>query len=155
MKDVTFKVSNDQLKGTMFYPRILKNKNPGALIIHGWTSSRNRYIDQSELLNKLGIICLTVDLRGHGESDGNIKTQTRQEFLDDVLAAYDFLARDSRVDVNNITVIGSSFGAYLGSLLTSYRETKNLVLRVPANYPEFKKAYNELVYDWLKDKIND
>src|SRR3972149_9018314 len=113
MKDVAFKVGNDQLKGSLFYPSPLKDKNPAVLFIHGWTSAQDRYFDQAKNLNDLGVICLTFDLRGHGISDGNINTQSRQNFLDDALCAYDFLVSDKNVDPNGITIIGSSFGAYL------------------------------------------
>ncbi|MEK7095788.1 MAG: alpha/beta fold hydrolase [Patescibacteria group bacterium] len=134
MKDVAFKVGNNQLKGSLFYPSPLKDKNPAVLFIHGWTSAQDRYSDQAKNLNDLGVICLTFDLRGHGISDGNINAQSRQNFLDDTLCAYDFLVSDKNVDPNSITIIGSSFGAYLALLLTRHREVKRLILRVPANY---------------------
>lgn len=135
MKNVTFNVGKDKLRGRLFYPSNLKDKNPAVIFLHGWTSGQDRYTDQAKDLTKLGAICLTFDLRGHGISDGDINNQTRQNFLDDVIAAYDFLITDKKVDPNNITIIGSSFGAYLGALVTTHRKVKRLILRVPANYP--------------------
>ena len=73
-------------------------------------------------------------MRGHGESEGNINTTTTKEFLDDVIAAYDYLVKVEGVDTENISVVGSSYGGYLSSILTSKRKVKNLALRVPADY---------------------
>lgn len=136
MKDVTFNVGKDKLRGQLFYPSDLKDKNPAVIFLHGWTSGQDRYADQAKDLTRLGAICLTFDLRGHGISDGDINNQTRQDFLDDVLAAMDLLTKDTKVDSKNITIIGSSFGSYLAVLLTRHRKVKNLILRVPANYPD-------------------
>jgi esterase/lipase len=135
MKKITFRVNEDRLKGTLFYPSAAKDNYPGILFIHGWTSTEKGYAEYSETLNKLGFACMTFDLRGHGNSDGDIKIQTRQEFLEDTIAAYDYLAQSERIDKDDITVVGSSFGSYLAALLTQHRPIKRLILRVPANYP--------------------
>ena len=58
-----------------------------------------------------------------------------KDFLSDVVAAYDHLSEMKEVDMENFSVVGSSFGCYLISLLTKERVIKNLVLRAPANYP--------------------
>lgn len=136
MRSITIIVDGETLKGFLFYPLHEKRKNPAILFIHGWTSAQDRYTNQAKNLTSLGVVCLTFDLRGHGDSTGDINNQTRQDFLDDVTAAYDLLIKDNKVDPNNITVIGSSFGSYLAVLLTRHRKVKNLILRVPANYPD-------------------
>ncbi len=146
MKNVVFKVGKDKLRGQLFYPSISKVKNPAILLIHGWTSAQDRYVDQAENLVGLGIICLTFDLRGHGASDGNINNQSRQDFLDDALCAYDFLTANKNVDLTNITIIGSSFGAYLATLVSEHRKVKRLILRVPANYPNSNFNEPQLKY---------
>ena len=55
--------------------------------------------------------------------------------MNDATAAYDKLLEIDGVDPENISAVGSSFGGYILALLTSKRKIKNLVLRVPANYP--------------------
>jgi esterase/lipase len=86
-------------------------------------------------LAKLGYISFLFDMQGHGESEGDINTATTKEFLDDVLAAYDYFMKVEGVDTENVGVVGSSFGGYLGILLSEKRNVKRLALRVPADYP--------------------
>lgn len=74
-------------------------------------------------------------MRGHGGSEGNINITTTKEFFDDVLAAYDYFVEIKGVDKEKINIVGSSFGGYLGALLTTKKNIKRLALRVPADYP--------------------
>lgn len=135
MKHIEFLVDNNKLKGSIILPKKIKDKNPAILFIHGWTSEKSRSYQYANSLTKLGFICFLFDMRGHGESEGNISTTTTKEFFDDVLAAYDYLIKMKNIDIQNISVVGSSFGSYLGSLLTMERNIKRLALRVPADYP--------------------
>ena len=134
MKQVEFVVGKNTLKGALFFPDALKEKNPAILFIHGWTGKKLTSYQYAKALAKLGYISLLFDLRGHGESEGDINTATTKEFLDDVLAAYDYLRSVPGVDQDNISVVGSSYGGYLGSMLTAKRKVKRLALRVPADY---------------------
>src|SRR5688572_1410850 len=59
---------------------------------------------------------------------------SRETDLDDVIAAYDVLARHPGVDPDAIAVVGSSYGGYLAAILTTLRPVKWLALRVPALY---------------------
>ncbi len=79
---------------------------------------------------------MLFDLRGHGESDGDLETLTSNDFLLDVTTAYDLLAKTQGVDSNNMSIVGSSKGGYLAAILSSKRSARNLVLRVPADYPD-------------------
>jgi esterase/lipase len=89
-------------------------------------------------------------MRGHGESEGNYDDLTNQDFLEDVIGAYDYLARLDYVDKNNISAIGSSFGGYLIAILSAKRKIKNLALRVPANYPDEMMDQIKSSYDYDK-----
>lgn len=135
-KEINFMVGEDSLEGTIFYPEKLRIKNPAILFITGWTSNRARYIELAKLLNEIGYIVMTFDMRGHGTSAGDINTQTRQDFINDVLSAYDYLVDLNGVDNKDVSLVGSSFGSYLGAVLTSKRRVNRLVLRAPANYPD-------------------
>ena len=159
MKQVEFFVGGLKLRGTLILPPTLRKKNPAILFIHGWTSNKERNYQYGNGLAKLGYICFAFDLRGHGESEGNIETTATKEFLDDVIAAFDYLTNVKGVDKENINVVTSSFGGYLGSLLTTKRSVKHLVLRVPADYPNevFNKskmqtsgADNPSVMEWRR-----
>lgn len=134
MRSIHFSVGGKRLKGTLFAPKKLQKKNPAVLTIHGWTSRQNRGFMLAKELARRGFFCMTFDLRGHGESGGNIKKISRKSSLDDAVAAYDLLVKQPRVDLKKIIVIGSSYGGYLAALLSTKREVKSLILRVPANY---------------------
>ena len=136
MKKITFTVHGQKLQGNLFYPEKVKPKNPAILLLHGWKSSQKRHIERAEHLVALGFICMTFDLRSHGVSEGDRSKLSIENYLTDVLAAYDFLKTQKYVNADHIGVIGSSFGGYLGSLLTSKRSVKWLALQAPANYPD-------------------
>jgi len=142
MKDIEFLVDGLKLKGNLFYPEKVKDKNPSILFIHGWTSEKKRSFQYAEALIKLGFIVMVFDMRGHGISQGNINIHTPKEFLQDCIIAYDYFSTVDGVDKDNISIVSSSFGGYLSSILTSKRKVKNLVLRVPADYANetFKKT---------------
>jgi hypothetical protein len=132
-----FSFASDGLKldGSIFQPTTNEAKYPAVLFIHGWTSERIRSYQYAQALTDIGYVCVLVDLRGHGSSQGDRNTTSSKEFLRDVVAAYDFEATLPYVDEENISVVGSSFGCYLIALLTKERKVKNLVLRAPADYP--------------------
>ena len=134
MQNIEFSVDGLKLKGDLFYPEKLKDKNPSILFVHGWTSEKKRSFQYAEALIKLGFIIMVFDMRGHGISEGDINIATPKEFLRDCIAAYDYFSSVKGVDKENISIVSSSFGGYLSSMLTTKREIKNLVLRVPADY---------------------
>lgn len=136
MQPIKFKVGKQTIKGTIISPKRLSKKNPGILFIHGWTSSQTGYIPRAEAVSRRGAICLTFDIRGHGESDGVFRQLSRQDHFNDVLAAYDFLVSQEKVNKQQIGVVGASYGGYLASILTSKRPVKWLVLRAPALYKD-------------------
>lgn len=139
-----FSFNNDNLKldGAIFSPSKKKNKYPAILFVHGWTSQKERSFQYAQALTKLGYICMLFDMRGHGSSEGDIKTFTNKDFLSDVIAAYDYLLKIDGVDSQDISVVGSSFGGYLIALLCAKRKIKNLALRVPSDYPN--QDFNKL-----------
>ncbi|MCL4359772.1 alpha/beta fold hydrolase [Patescibacteria group bacterium] len=136
MKRVRFIVDGNTLRGTFFYPQNVDEKNPSVFFIQGWTGDMRRSYGYARALSELGYVCFLFDVRGHGQSGGDIKKGTIRDFLNDVTSAYDYFAGSKGVDPNNINVIGSSFGGYMGSILTSKRNVKNIALRVPADYDD-------------------
>ncbi|HUQ84997.1 MAG TPA: alpha/beta fold hydrolase [Candidatus Limnocylindrales bacterium] len=142
MQKLSFKVDGYNLAGTIFYPDKPKEKNSAIFFVHGWTGNMKNSFQYAEALSKLGFVCMLFDMRGHGESEGDIKKFTIKEFSNDVLAAYDHLVGVDLVDSENISVIGSSFGGYLISILSTKKKIRNLVLRAPADYPneDFHKS---------------
>ena len=65
---------------------------PGVLFVHGWGGSQQRDLTRARGIAGLGCVCLSFDLRGHAQT-GHSETVTREQNLDDLLAAYDLLAQ--------------------------------------------------------------
>jgi len=120
-----------RIAGTLITPGTLV---PGVLFVHGWGGSQQQYQARAREVAALGCICLTFDLRGHALTRGSYETVSRAINLRDVLAAYDLLAARPHVDRSAIAVVGSSYGGYLGAILTSMRSVRWLGLRAPALY---------------------
>jgi hypothetical protein len=130
-RPVLVAVDGQSLAGTLVEPG---RKVPGVLFVHGWGGGQEQYLARAREIAALGCVCLTFDLRGHAGTKEQHETVTRQENLDDVVAAYDILAGHHGVDRDSIAVVGSSYGGYLAAILTSLRPVRWLALRVPALY---------------------
>jgi pimeloyl-ACP methyl ester carboxylesterase len=126
-------VDDQHIAGTLIAPAAAV---PGVLFVHGWGGSQQQYLARGHAVAGLGCVCLTFDLRGHARSDAQRETVSRDHNLRDLLAAYDTLARHPGVDASAIGVIGSSYGGYLGAILTSLRSVRWLALRAPALYKD-------------------
>src|SRR4051812_28488218 len=124
-------VDGKHMDGTIVRPDTLV---PGVLLVHGWDGSQGEYLERAREIAALGCVCLTFDLRGHVRHRADRESVTREDNLCDVLAAYDALACRPEVDRQAIAVVGSSYGGYLGAILTTLRPVQWLALRVPALY---------------------
>jgi len=124
-------VGDGHIAGTLVTPG---TRIPGVLFVHGWGGSQQQYLARAREVAALGCVCLTFDLRGHAETRAHYEAVSREQNLDDVVAAYDALAGNPSVDSSAIAVVGSSYGGYLAAILTSMRGVKWLALRAPALY---------------------
>lgn len=128
---VEIAVDAERIAGTFVTPGTLL---PGVLFVHGWGGSQQQYLARARAIAALGCVCLTFNLRGHVETRPQYETVSREINLRDVVAAYDLLVQRRHVDPTQIAVIGSSYGGYLGAILTTMRQVRWLGLRAPALY---------------------
>jgi dienelactone hydrolase len=142
-RDETFEiiVGGHGIAATLIVP---DTRMPGVLFLHGWGGSQAQSASRAREIAALGCACLTVDMRGHAKTAVQQATVTREDNLTDALAAYDRLAREADVDQDQIAVIGSSYGGYLATILTTLRPVKWLGLRAPALYKDT---------DWTSPKL--
>lgn len=126
-------VDDQQIEATMVVPQTLI---PGVLFIHGWGVDRETYLNRAREIAALGCICLLFDMRGHAATVDQRDEVTREDNLNDVIAAYDQLAAHPLVDPAAIAVVGSSYGGYLAAVLTAVRPIRWLGMRVPALYKD-------------------
>jgi pimeloyl-ACP methyl ester carboxylesterase len=128
---VCIPVDGTHVDGTFAVPR---TGVPGILFLHGWTGSQAGDLKRAAKIATLGCVCLTFDLRGHAATEAMRMDITPRENLHDAVAAYDALVNHPMVDRSAIAVVGSSYGAYLGTVLSTFRPVRWMSLRVPALY---------------------
>ena len=128
---VDIAVDGERLLGTVLAPA---RRLPGILFVHGWGGSQEHDLVRAREAAGLGCVCLTFDLRGHEATAGQWETVSRAQNLDDLLAAFDWLAAHPLVDPASMAVVGISYGGYLAAILTGMRQVRWLALRSAALY---------------------
>ena len=135
-QDVTLPAT-DGLKIAGWY---IPGTRPNAVVlVHGINTNREAMLPAAEILAGAGYHLLLLDLRGHGQSEGNKITYGYNEALD-VQAAVDFLA--DLPDVGNIGLLGSSMGGAA-------------VARAAAIDPRVQAVVVERSYAGMADAAND
>jgi dienelactone hydrolase len=131
MTKIQFTSNGYKLAGNLF--RAAEPRHPAFLFIQGWTGHQN--VLAAQRLAGLGFTSMTYDMRGNGESEGNLADFSRADFVSDAINAYDYLKQQVGEGME-IGAVGSSFGSYTAVLLSARRDVYCLSLRVPANYPD-------------------
>jgi hypothetical protein len=149
MRILEISIDHQRVAGRLLAPAEPGIDQGGVLFIHGWGGSQRQDLGIAKQLATLGSICLTFNMRGHARTRRQRDVVTRADSLRDVLAAYDALAAEPVVDVARMGVVGSSYGAYLATLLTMERDVSWLALRAPALYKDedFERPKCELNLD--------
>lgn len=132
-KAILIPVGDHSIQGTLVAPQ---KALPGVMLVHGWDGSQAQYLARAHEISALGCVCLTFDMQGHAQDRARRATVTREDNLRDMLAAYDMLVGHPAVDGASVAVAGSSYGAYLATLLSAQRPVRWLSLRAPALYKD-------------------
>lgn len=141
---ISFKSAGQIIAGNLFEGH---SDKPAFLFIQGWSGHQN--LLTARALATAGYTTLTYDMRGHGDSEGDLASLSRANFINDSVLAYDYLK--SQVSTTSIGVVGSSFGSYTAIHLSAQRQAMCLSLRVPAIYPD--TGYNEPQLAQIRNKI--
>src|SRR5690606_7984698 len=128
---IEIEVENESMAGTFLAPR---SKVPGVLFVHGWGGSQERGLVAARGIAGRGCVRATSGPRGHRRAPPRQQSVPREETLRDLIAAYDCLHRHPAIDTQAIAVVGTSYGAYLSTILTTLRPVRWLSLRVPSLY---------------------
>jgi pimeloyl-ACP methyl ester carboxylesterase len=133
MQEFTFSSGRRRLVGRIFEPSGAGAGRRSVLFVHGQGSNQKGYEHRARLVSlNLDAVCLTFDLSGHGNDAANFCRYSVGDHLDDVVAAFDYLASQPTVDRMRVGVCGASYGGYLAALLTAHRAVKRLILRAPS-----------------------
>jgi pimeloyl-ACP methyl ester carboxylesterase len=103
-----------RLAGTLRLPEGMKSgeRRAAFLVLHGFGSNRSssNVLAPSKVLNSLGYVTLAFDMRGCGESEGELGRVICLEQVEDTHNALSFLADHPAIESARVAVIGSSFG---------------------------------------------
>jgi pimeloyl-ACP methyl ester carboxylesterase len=111
-KNVSFFNKNQvKLSGTLFLPN--KPNGKAVVLVHGsGEQDRNGYASIIRLLADVfarqGIVVLTYDKQGIGNSEGNWASMSFKDLADDALSGITFLKKRHDIDVQKIGLAGSS-----------------------------------------------
>lgn len=114
--EVRFSGANLRIGGTLYAPSPVLGLYPAVVMSHGGTRRGRRlalYTVAARKLAERGYIVLTIDFRGFGDSERprRFETASDLDFVQDIVAAVDYLAALRQVDPSRISVVGHSFGA--------------------------------------------
>lgn len=117
-----FEDEKDLVKQPFYFQGV---NGKGVLLVHGWTSTAYEVRRLGKFLNEKGFTVSGPMLRGHGTAPEDLENITYQDWLADLLKAYDKLEKECE----KVYIGGTSIGASLAILLALERpQTKGLVL---------------------------
>lgn len=97
-----------EITGSFYY-----GSGPSVILLHQLGNDRNSWNMFANKLNKRNYTVLSIDLRGHGQSEGKWQEFDEEDFKDmifDVRAAKDFLEQQG-ANTEILITIGASIGA--------------------------------------------
>jgi esterase/lipase len=111
------------------------------------TSSEERYKELAKRVSEIGIIGLTINIRGHGDRKDKFDESTINQGVSDALASYDFLTSHDFINPERVGICGASYGGALAAIVAGQRNVKSLILRAPATYTEemMEESYKNLM----------
>ncbi len=113
-EDLTIHSLGDALAGALFLPGPTGPESdspyPALIVCHGALAFKELYYEVCEYLAEHGVAALAVDMHGHGQSAGQRFHVEMHEWVADVLAAVEYLARHPSIDPLKIGAWGHSSG---------------------------------------------
>jgi uncharacterized protein len=131
MEQVRFTTYDEvELAADLYLPEGREEWSPGLLVCHGFGSSKARHADFGAQAALAGFATLILDLRGHGESGGQVDAN----IFNDVAAGLLYLQNRPEVNPMNIAIRGSSFGGWLAIHTAAHlRDVSPVVAYCPPN----------------------
>lgn len=142
LSDSTFTVNGIEVPFRLFTPKNAK-ADWAVLWLQGFRSTIEGHTEGViRMAKQSGTTFAMINYAGHGDHPVELPEASREQQLNEVLAAYDKL---TKIGFSKIIVIGGSFGSYMAALLVAERHVAGLVLRCPAIYEddEFTLPFKE------------
>ncbi len=162
-REITFHGKNSQLSGTFTSPSdeiTGKTAYPAVLLVWGAGPQDRDYQgffeSIADYLSQNGYCVLRFDKSGIGSSGGNSSSTTRDDEFDDINAALNFLKSQKNVNINRISVIAHSEGAFNAIKLASEGpDIRGVILMAPSVYLEPQDAEAALRARAAREKWDD
>ncbi|MCP3097524.1 alpha/beta fold hydrolase [Myxococcus sp. K15C18031901] len=130
LEDVSFSSADGLTLKGWYVP----SRNRAAVVlVHGFADNRSQLLFEARSLARAGYGVLLFDLRGHGESGGDLVTWGDRERRD-VTAALDFVSRRQDVDAARLGLFGFSMGGTT-SLLVAEKDPRVKAVAAAGAYP--------------------
>ncbi len=149
-REIVYFMSNGiRLQGHLFFPPNFDadRSYPTAIVTGSWTSVKEQMPDEyASLLAQQGIMTLTFDFTGFGQSEGQPRqVEDYQLKIADIQAAVDFLSQHKNVDQEQISGFGvCASSGYMAHATAQDKRIKNLVLVAPWLH---NPAIAKMIYD--------
>ena len=108
VSDVKIQATGYSISGTLYVPSHINGKASAFALAHGVSNAKETLGGLALELAKNGFVVLTIDEKGHGESDSGVGVTDPTLGLS---SAVDYLASLPYVEANRIGVAGHSMGA--------------------------------------------
>jgi len=103
-----------------------------VLVLPGYMSRKERQVDLASAIAVKGANVLVADLSGHGTSQIPLEATTPAQHLMETVCTLDMLAKEH--PGKRVSVMGTSYGAFLAAYASRFRDFHRLLLRTPAIY---------------------
>lgn len=109
------------------------------ILLHGIRSNKNTFLDLSEFLAKNGFNSVAIDLRAHGESEGQFCTFGVNEKRD-IKKVIDYLSKHEKI--NHVGVWGQSLGGAIGLQAMDFDKRIKFGI-IESTFSDFKTIVND------------
>ena len=161
---VEFNCGDVKLHANLYHPTKkldFQGKHPLVIYIHGFSSQKDNDLRIPLELTKRGFFVASVDMPGHGESANSDLLDTEDgEFLttqmcSDLLDKIESLAIYSRIDEDQIGLIGHSYGGYV-ALMNGLYDDRFKVTVTLAGVADVMPPYKGVdISDRKRDLLHD
>lgn len=138
----------EKLWGVLTVPSA-KGKVPVVIMCPGFgqTKSQRKFVELGRALAKNDIASFRFDFSGQGDSQGDFAKLGIKNQVEDLIAAYETVIQNKKIDITRIVILGHSLGALIAVLFQAkYKKAKSLILLSPALHQK------ELVKEWYLPK---
>ncbi len=152
-EDVTFTVVDGVMLSGWFIP---SQNEATVIVLHGYGADRaGSTLQQVEVLASNGYGILTYDLRGHGQSGGDMRSRGWQDPID-LEAAIIYLKNRGDVNIDRIGIIGFSVGGQIALSAAPHIPTLKAIIADgpgPTNLADIPDETGwQLADDWVAQK---